>query len=330
VQIEGARASLFELDADTMLVPDPQGDDGATGDQVRRWRCELTDRWTIATGLNGGYIGALLARAAIAASSHPDPLAMTTHYLERPSPGPARLDVGLLRQGRSHRTVEVRLLQDDGNGHSALKAAATVALGRRRPPGAWDFQSPPPELPPPERCFDFIHPPGGPSLLDRVRYRVADPLGSLVGTERVAVAGPEQDVVAGQEGGQARGPGSAHEGPPLGQGAGIALVQGWIRLADGRPADAIAVPLFLDCWPPAVFGRIERTIGGGVPTIEMTVHWRGHVGPGWHLARFTTGTVAGGYLEEDGELFDEDGRLVAMSRQLALFIDRSGTAEAPA
>jgi acyl-CoA thioesterase len=62
----------------------------------------------------------------------------------------------------------------------------------------------------------------------------------------------------------------------------------------------------------------------------MTVHWRGHVGPGWHLARFTTGTVAGGYLEEDGELFDEDGRLVAMSRQLALFIDRSGTAEPPA
>ena len=51
----------------------------------------------------------------------------------------------------------------------------------------------------------------------------------------------------------------------------------------------------------------------------------------WSFAlAMAAAAVAGGYLEEDGELFDEDGRLVAMSRQLALFIDRSGTAEPPA
>jgi acyl-CoA thioesterase len=295
VHVDEARATPFELDADTLLVPDTAGDGGvfgAAGAQVLRWRCELTDRWTIATGLNGGYIAAVLARAAILSSSHPDPLAMTTHYLERPSPGPAELAVEILRQGRSHTSLEVRLLQEDGDGGRAVvKAAATVALGRRRDPGPFDFQSPPPELPPPDQCFDFVRPDGGQSLLDRLQYRVADPGGSLVDA-----------------------------------GGGIALVQGWIRLADGRPADAVAVPLFLDCWAPAVFGRVERALGGGVPTIEMTVHWRGPVGPGWHLARFTTGTVAGGYLEEDGELFDEEGRLVAMSRQLALFVDRPAAA----
>jgi acyl-CoA thioesterase len=302
VQGDEAPAPLFELDADTDVIPDPTSDGAVLGKGVLRWRCELTDRWNIATGLNGGYIGAVLARAAIAASSHPDPMAMTTHYLDRPAPGPAWLDVELLRQGRSHTTVEVRLMQDD-NAHAVLKAAATVTLGRRRLAGGSDFQASAPSSPPPAACMEVRRAPAGTaSLLDRVRYRIAE------GHERLFA---QQDS-------------SADDGSRL------ALLQGWIRLSDGRPADAIAVPLFLDCWPPSVFGRVERTIGGGVPTLEMTVYWRGDVGAGWHLARFTTGTVAGGYLEEDGELWDEKGRLVAMSRQLALFIDRSRATSPPA
>jgi acyl-CoA thioesterase len=39
---------------------------------------------------------------------------------------------------------------------------------------------------------------------------------------------------------------------------------------------------------------------------------------GWLRCRFTTRFVTGGYLEEDGEVWDEAGRLVAQSRQLAL------------
>jgi len=40
--------------------------------------------------------------------------------------------------------------------------------------------------------------------------------------------------------------------------------------------------------------------------------------PGWLRCRFTTRFVSGGFLEEDGEIWDGDGRLVAQSRQLAL------------
>ena len=38
------------------------------------------------------------------------------------------------------------------------------------------------------------------------------------------------------------------------------------------------------------------------------------------LARFTTKLVRDGFFEEDGELWAQDGTLVAQSRQLALLL----------
>lgn len=90
---------------------------------------------------------------------------------------------------------------------------------------------------------------------------------------------------------------------------------GWLRLRD-RALDALAVPLFLDCWPPAIAAQFPGAIA---PTLELTVHWRAEPSSAWHLARFRSRFLVAGYVEEDGELWDEDGRLVAQSRQLALF-----------
>lgn len=54
------------------------------------------------------------------------------------------------------------------------------------------------------------------------------------------------------------------------------------------------------------------------PTVELTAHIRGIPVPGWLRCAFTTRFVSGGYLEEDGEVWDLSGRLIAQSRQLAL------------
>ena len=50
----------------------------------------------------------------------------------------------------------------------------------------------------------------------------------------------------------------------------------------------------------------------------MTVHFRARPAPGWLRFRFSTRFAFGGHLDEDGELWDSSGQLVAQSRQLAV------------
>lgn len=77
-----------------------------------------------------------------------------------------------------------------------------------------------------------------------------------------------------------------------------------------------AMLLGLDAFPPTIFNA--RLPMGWAPTVELTCHIRARPVPGWLRARFTTRFVSGGFLEEDGELWDSQGRLVAQSRQLGL------------
>lgn len=102
--------------------------------------------------------------------------------------------------------------------------------------------------------------------------------------------------------------------PFTGNGA-HAVVGGWTSLND-RDLDALAVPLFADCWPPPIFTRRGP---GLVPTIELTVHFRNNPEPGWVWCQFESRVLAGGYVEEDGELWSERGNIIAMSRQISRF-----------
>jgi acyl-CoA thioesterase len=52
--------------------------------------------------------------------------------------------------------------------------------------------------------------------------------------------------------------------------------------------------------------------------LELTTHVRARPAPGWLACSFATRFITGGFLEEDGEVWDATGRLVAQSRQLAL------------
>ena len=97
-----------------------------------------------------------------------------------------------------------------------------------------------------------------------------------------------------------------------------ALTGGWIAFAgdDPSPLDAPALALLSDAWLPSMFVLVQDFIG--VPTIDLTIHFRarteGRTGPA--LAIFRSRTSAEGFFEEDGELWSEDGTLLAQSRQL--------------
>ncbi|MCW2936485.1 MAG: hypothetical protein JWM19_7447 [Actinomycetia bacterium] len=98
-----------------------------------------------------------------------------------------------------------------------------------------------------------------------------------------------------------------------GQPSGEPVAEFWIRFADGRPADTLTLPFIVDAAPPAVL-----ELGAGSTTIELTVHVRARPAPGWLACRSYTRFVTGGYHEEDFEVWDSAGVLVAQSRQLAL------------
>jgi acyl-CoA thioesterase len=75
---------------------------------------------------------------------------------------------------------------------------------------------------------------------------------------------------------------------------------------------------------PAPFPRL--TAPTAAPTIDLTIHFRAPAAtaalrPEDHvLGVFRSTASAGGFFEEDGELWSPDGTLLAQSRQLALML----------
>ena len=76
--------------------------------------------------------------------------------------------------------------------------------------------------------------------------------------------------------------------------------------------------LYTDAWWPAPFGAM--TTFAPAPTLELTIHYRAKPDPGDTLAlvRFRTDASIDGLFDEQGEVWDRNGRLLAQSRQLAL------------
>ena len=101
-----------------------------------------------------------------------------------------------------------------------------------------------------------------------------------------------------------------------GERSGIPLIRGWFRLPEGEPVDTVALLCALDAFPPTIFNAHLPV--AWTPTVELTAHVRARPAPGWLRCRFTTRFITGGFLEEDGEIWDTEDRLVAQSRQLAL------------
>jgi hypothetical protein len=74
--------------------------------------------------------------------------------------------------------------------------------------------------------------------------------------------------------------------------------------------------LAADAFPPPVFNLLA--VPGWVPTVEFTVHIRAAPAPGPLRCEFNTKEIQGGMFEEDGIIWDENGVLVAQSRQIGL------------
>ena len=91
--------------------------------------------------------------------------------------------------------------------------------------------------------------------------------------------------------------------------------RGWMRLRDDHPHDMASILLVADSMPPGIFA--SHGMVAWVPTIELSVSIRNMPESRWLNCSLRTRFVTCGLLEADGEIWDEKGNLVAISRQMA-------------
>jgi hypothetical protein len=97
-------------------------------------------------------------------------------------------------------------------------------------------------------------------------------------------------------------------------------IKGWIRFKDDRAFDVPSILLAADAFPPAIL--TSRGMVAWVPTIECSINIRHLPASRWLKCIFRTRFMTCGLLEEDGEIWDENGTLVAISRQIAQYRSR--------
>jgi hypothetical protein len=99
-----------------------------------------------------------------------------------------------------------------------------------------------------------------------------------------------------------------------GKPAGVPEMRGYFRLREDRDPDAYLLSLAVDGMPPVVFGL---GASGWAPTVELTWHMRAVPAPGVLKVAARGRHVGGGWFDEESEVWDSAGRLVAQSRQIA-------------
>ncbi len=92
-------------------------------------------------------------------------------------------------------------------------------------------------------------------------------------------------------------------------------MRGWVRFREERAYDLPAILLMADAMPPPIF--VSQGLIAWLPTIEFTVNVRQVPRAGWLKFRFYSRYLTGSIVDEDGELWDEDGNLICISRQIA-------------
>jgi hypothetical protein len=252
------------------------------------YAAELDAGWVVGGGLNGGYLLAVIGnaiRTELLESGQPDPVSVSAYYLTPTVPGPAVVRVRRIRSGGARATVAATLTQVQDGVECERITVLAVFGDLDRMPAEIERELPPVVLPPLEQCLESRDAP------EEVR-RIA-PLLERFGTRLDP----------------------AYAGWAIGEPSRSGIIQGWFRLVDDRPLDPVALLLVVDALPPVTF---DLGLPGWAPTLELTVHVRRRPAPGWAIVRHATRTVAGGHFEEDCEVWDSEGHLVAQSRQLAL------------
>ena len=239
--------------------------------------------WTVGDKPNGGYLLALLARAALVTGRGEsgwgwEVVSSSITYLRPPDLGPATVHTTLLRHGRSAAQVRAVLAQGDTD-----LVDAVFVLGDVPASAAVRYDSIEPLCAPdPEGCVRLP-----PRMPGGVHVGIMEALDLRLDPATLPAA-PRPDAPA--------------------------ELRGWTRFANGRQPDPLSLLFMVDAIPPATL-MIGST--GWVPTLQLAAHVRSWPAPGWLGIRMTANLVAGGMVDETCVMWDSRGQVVAQATQLA-------------
>ncbi len=253
-----------------------------------RFGAEMSERWWVGRGPNGGYVAAVILRA-IGASADPGraPRSLTVHFLRAPQAGPVEVAVEFEREGGRATFLSARMTQ---GGKVQATALAVLSQNWSEDVGFSESRMPDAGEPGELRTIDVESRPSRPNMLQN--YRVRPALGE-----------------------------QAFSGGPARNGA-------WIRTREPSLLDAPLAAALLDTWFPAPFvkldgPRLAPTIDYTVHfRSPLPPSGAGPEDP--YLVAFESNLARHGFFEEDGELWSADGTLLAQSRQLALLLPTPG------
>ncbi|HUO72373.1 MAG TPA: thioesterase family protein [Solirubrobacteraceae bacterium] len=250
------------------------------GTHAGQFTAAVDPEWTIAGKPNGGYLLAMLGRAAAATTTHEHVIAASAHYLHAPEPGPVSIETDLLRAGRSASQVRATMSQA---GARCVEALLTTSRLERSVTPFWD---------------------GGLPQISSVSYEDAVPLVARTPDGgRVAIM-DQIDVRLD--------PDSA--GFTIGAPRGRGELRGWLQLPGGESFDTASLLFAVDAFPPATF---DVQFSGWVPTLELTVYVRALPAPGPVRILQRARLIDHQRVDEACFVWDSTGRLVAQGTQLA-------------
>ncbi len=260
------------------LFSDVSGLDGA--EDTGHFKAAVDPDWTIGGKPNGGYLLAILGRAASRVTAHPHVIGASAFYLFAPDPGPVAVDVELLRAGRSSSQVRATMSQD---GQTCVEAL--LITSRLEPDGSpfWERGLPEPGRADYEACERLVP--------------------QLPNGERVAIMDQVDLRIEPDSSGFTRG-------EPRGHGE----LRGWLALAGTEAFDPNSLLFAVDAFPPATF---DIEFSGWVPTLELTVYVRALPQPGPVRVLQRAELIDARRVDESCYVWDCTGRLVAQGRQLA-------------
>jgi hypothetical protein len=240
----------------------------------------VSDRWTVGGKPNGGYLLALLGRAAVAVGPHEHVITASTLFLSAPDTGAVWITADVLRAGRSATQVRTRMGQGDKTCVEALMTTAQLDPDTRP---FWTADQPSAGTVPFEECVRVpaVMPSGAPATL---------------------MASADMRIE----------PDSAGYLSPTGP-SGRGILRGWLALP-GESFDTNTLLWAIDAFPPATF---DVEVTGWVPTLELTAYVRARPAPGPLRILQRAHLVDGQRMDEACFLWDSTGRLVAQSTQLA-------------